>query len=251
MLNHYFRAERDGRIVSIGDITRNENGDKCNCFCAECGAPLTARLGHKDTNPKGHIAHFAHKSKSAECDAKKVNESSLHKLAKQILLEYKEIVLPPFEVIFSETKAFVNLSEANKQEISELSPELINKVLSKRNSERILFERIEAEVSKDIDKERRIDVVGISKCAEYYIEVTVTHRDEEKLNSIQLTEQGGYSPERRALQILEVLRLITDENHTLTQERLSELLHTYRAGKYQNDAPFESENTMRRAHPCG
>lgn len=70
---------------------------------------------------------------------------------------------------------------------------------------------------------------------------------EEKLNSIQLTEQGGYSPERRALQIIEVLRLITDENHTLTQERLSELLHTYRAGKYQNDAPFESENTMRRA----
>lgn len=55
---------------------------------------------------------------------------------------------------------------------------------------------------------------------------------------------GKYSTERRVLQIMEILRLLTDEEHSLSKEELFRLLYLYRNQKYHNGTPLESHNTL-------
>ena len=59
-------------------------------------------------------------------------------------------------------------------------------------------------------------------------------------------DRGKYSAERRTLQILEILRLLTDEIHSLSKEELSRLLYLYRTAKYENGTPPEAPNTLTR-----
>ncbi|EHO54036.1 hypothetical protein HMPREF9099_00514 [Lachnospiraceae bacterium oral taxon 082 str. F0431] len=56
--------------------------------------------------------------------------------------------------------------------------------------------------------------------------------------------RGKYSAERRVLQILDILKLLTDENHNLSKEELGKLLSVYRIQKYDNGTPLESPNTL-------
>ena len=53
-----------------------------------------------------------------------------------------------------------------------------------------------------------------------------------------------YNAERRTLQILEVLRILTDENHTIPKDELGRMLRLYRIAKYDNGIPLESPNTF-------
>lgn len=57
---------------------------------------------------------------------------------------------------------------------------------------------------------------------------------------------GDYTAERRTLQILDVLRLMTDEKHSLSREQLLKLLSLYRKAKYGNDTS-ESSNTFNKS----
>lgn len=57
-------------------------------------------------------------------------------------------------------------------------------------------------------------------------------------------KRGKYSAERRALQIMEILRLLTDEKHSLSKDKLCSLLQFYRIVKYNNGTPLESPNTI-------
>jgi DNA-directed RNA polymerase specialized sigma subunit len=56
-----------------------------------------------------------------------------------------------------------------------------------------------------------------------------------------------YSAEQRVLQILDILKKITDDNHTLSKKELIECLRVYRIAKYDNGTPLESTNTITRA----
>ena len=58
---------------------------------------------------------------------------------------------------------------------------------------------------------------------------------------------GDYTAERRAIQVLDVLKLMTDEDHSLTRDQLRELLSLYRKVKYANDTSLESSNTFNKA----
>lgn len=58
---------------------------------------------------------------------------------------------------------------------------------------------------------------------------------------------GDYAAERRAIQVLDVLKLMTDEDHSLTRDQLRELLSLYRKVKYVNDTSLESSNTFNKA----
>lgn len=40
-------ALREGNLVHISDISKNEKGLGCNCRCIECGEILIARIGEK------------------------------------------------------------------------------------------------------------------------------------------------------------------------------------------------------------
>lgn len=57
-------------------------------------------------------------------------------------------------------------------------------------------------------------------------------------------DRGKYPAERRALQMLEILKLLTDETHTLSKDELRRLLSLYRIAKYDNGTPLESLNTI-------
>ena len=60
----------------------------------------------------------------------------------------------------------------------------------------------------------------------------------------EVSDKGKYSAERRALQLLEILKMVTDEEHFISKEMLGRLLKEYREAKYQNDTKLESDNTL-------
>lgn len=57
-------------------------------------------------------------------------------------------------------------------------------------------------------------------------------------------DRGSYSPERRVLQIMEILCLLTDEEHSLSKSELGEMLCLYRIAKYHNETPLENPRTL-------
>lgn len=78
----YGRHVQTDRILHISEVDR---GLACGCVCAACGADLIARRGEV------RLPHFAHNS-TAECVG--AYETTLHKLAKQIIADRMEIYLP-------------------------------------------------------------------------------------------------------------------------------------------------------------
>lgn len=57
-------------------------------------------------------------------------------------------------------------------------------------------------------------------------------------------DRGKYSAERRTLQILDILKTLTDESKSLSKDELMNLLKKYRIAKYDNGVPVESPNTI-------
>ncbi len=55
---------------------------------------------------------------------------------------------------------------------------------------------------------------------------------------------GGYSNTRTVIQILDMLRLVTDQNHTISKSELREYLRKYRVLMYGNNTKPEAENTI-------
>lgn len=78
---------RDGRIVFISEILPEENGDQCGCICPNCRRALQARTLGKKRRP-----YFAHIRDA--CDTKAARETALHMLAKELLSETKNVLLP-------------------------------------------------------------------------------------------------------------------------------------------------------------
>lgn len=76
-------ALRDGVLVHIDDVT---NGNSCNCVCPACKQPLMARQGET------YAHHFAHQSNQV---CQYGYETSLHYMAKEIIQQAKQFLLPP------------------------------------------------------------------------------------------------------------------------------------------------------------
>ncbi|MBR3517093.1 MAG: WYL domain-containing protein [Lachnospiraceae bacterium] len=58
------------------------------------------------------------------------------------------------------------------------------------------------------------------------------------------SDLGSYATERTVLQIMDVLKMMTDEEHSLTCNQLKALLSLYRKAKYQNATNIESYNVF-------
>lgn len=72
----------DGRLAHISEVV---SGLDCRCRCAGCGGPLVARKGELKTH------HFAHHVDRA---CVKAWETTLHRLAKEVVSDEREIQLP-------------------------------------------------------------------------------------------------------------------------------------------------------------
>ncbi len=85
-------GKRDGKVVHISEIGPEENGKRCKCTCPYCGGELMAKLGNG-----GRQRHFAHMGET-NCDPTHAQQTGLHLLAKEILKENREILLPGWEI---------------------------------------------------------------------------------------------------------------------------------------------------------
>lgn len=81
-----FAEGKGGTLVNVESVPR---GKKCGCICPECRGPLIA---YKPRQSK-KMAYFGHEP-GAACDRPRALETMLHKLAKQLIEERKEVFLP-------------------------------------------------------------------------------------------------------------------------------------------------------------
>lgn len=81
-------------LVDISQITADESGLACNCFCPACGSPLQAKLPrlNKDFTPR-----FTH-HRTSECPY--ATEAALHLKAKEIIQEAGCIILPEVKAMY-------------------------------------------------------------------------------------------------------------------------------------------------------
>jgi hypothetical protein len=79
-LNVFAEDKSTGNIVHVSEVLR---GNACDCICIKCGNELQARKGEARRH------HFKHIT-DAECDG----ETILHKLAKKILSNNRQLALP-------------------------------------------------------------------------------------------------------------------------------------------------------------
>lgn len=96
------------------------------------------------------------------------------------------------------------------------------------------FVNEDAARSDNNDVERAIGILEIMRILEDR-NSAISEEMREELNKIaDGLEKERFDSQRLALQILKVLRLTTDEDHSITIEELKELLRTYRIAQYGN-----------------
>lgn len=130
---------RDSYIVHISEISEDQRGLKCNCVCPVCHEPLQARIGMK------RIKHFAH---SRNCP--NAAETALHMMAKDIVLNNRQILLPHVEFayeIIKPSKYFKYNHAKSEYFIKGIKPDLM--ISDGKNT---LF--IEIVVTHDVDDEK-------------------------------------------------------------------------------------------------
>lgn len=147
-----YAKDKNNQLVHIDAV---ENGGKCNCICPYCEKPLFAKNG-------GDIRehHFAH-YKGNECEH--AYETTLHMLAKEIIMEEQCIMLPP-----SDDKKFPsglvklhNLKEEQWDNVYGIRPD-IDGIME--NGERLIIEFF---VSHKVQRKKNDTIVNNNlKCIE-------------------------------------------------------------------------------------
>lgn len=162
---------RDGRLLQPDEVPR---GLACDCVCPGCGSKLVAHHGEKK------VKHFVHYS--AAC----INgfESAIHKAAKQVLLQSKQILVPPIyasEFLFdrgsnvdvSESQSiagrFIPIEDVEvEKDMGSVVPDLVVTALGKRLFIEIAYTHFVDEIKKSKLKELgvatlEIDLSGLSE----------------------------------------------------------------------------------------
>ncbi len=102
-----------------------------------------------------------------------------------------------------------------------------------------LTERPETE--EDKEKSVKISKISLDVCPN---KTSVFHMPNKPFTIPESPEREKYSAERRTLQILKVLHILTDEDHAISKDELGRMLRLYRMAKYDNGTPLESPNTF-------
>lgn len=148
---HY--AIKDGKAVHVSEV---DSGLECGCVCPFCNASLIAKKG----DVRAH--HFAHHNAD---DCEYGAETALHLMAKQLIADHKQVMLPAIEV---------------KECMPDLNGEYhqLSQVISAKVSE---FKDIEVEPYAD---SYRPDLTGFLVNDDVLdIEILVTHKvDDKKAN---------------------------------------------------------------------
>jgi len=146
LLLPFAKRVADAHLVSPDEVPR---GAACNCLCPGCDRPVIARQG---TEREWHFAH----AKGDACQ--QGYEVSVHEIAKQIIRQRCELLLPALDVAVSANDSF-------GQHIEERTH-----VLDAR-----MVHLDECKTSQKRD-EVTADVIGRIRDREILVEITVFHR---------------------------------------------------------------------------
>jgi len=142
---------KSGRMVSPSEV---ESGLVCGCQCPECDASLIAKKG------QFYQWHFAHHGAACEGGA----ETAIHRMAKQILMEEKQVELPAYNFTLG------------VEDPSGTKLQLLERMVEASLSQ---YDLVQLEVTKG---GRRPDAIGYGSCGgiEHRIEVFVHHAVDSK-----------------------------------------------------------------------
>ena len=130
-------AVRDGNIILVNDLSKDERGQNCRCKCPACDGDFVAKLG----DIKVH--HFAH-SKEA-CDEIIAYTTGLYKLIHQILGNGASFYVPSLVVKYHFSYKY-DLNDSNIRDHIEIVPdweEFEDNNLSLINGREIIFEKVD------------------------------------------------------------------------------------------------------------
>lgn len=95
------------RMVHIDSVQR---GLSCSCVCPGCGEPMIANQGEHNKH------YFSHERKpGAQHDLQKCYMSAMHRLAEQILVEKKMVMLPSYYKIFGSRRIMFDRVEVEER----------------------------------------------------------------------------------------------------------------------------------------
>ena len=150
----------DGKTVEINEVPRSlRKTPEWACTCPVCGDPFVAAMG-KRIDP-----YFRHKNKRLDyvCDIQHVNQTGLHKRAKEVIQEAQRFHLPAYTI------------DRDEIDLGNL-PAYIVKALP----EQYVYRRARWIRCHKVELEKRIsdivpDVVAYTPEGEYLIEICVTN----------------------------------------------------------------------------
>lgn len=94
---------------------------------------------------------------------------------------------------------------------------------------------------KEKGKHYAVSRTSLDECLLYVNALKVADNE---LCDEKVLDCSKYSAEERVLQILKVLRMLTDEEHSISKDELGKILSIYRKEKHNNATPLESPNTF-------
>lgn len=110
-----YGLDASGHLRHVDEVL---NGLRCECRCPGCGARLVAK--NQGANMR---SHFAHASGEA-CQG--AHESELHMLAKEILAEERELMLPPYGKVYDGgLQSFAEMEVEQRHDCSSLQPDVV------------------------------------------------------------------------------------------------------------------------------
>ncbi|MDX8399941.1 MAG: competence protein CoiA family protein, partial [Gallionellaceae bacterium] len=146
LLLPFARRLSDGKLVSPDEVKR---GRACNCVCPGCEDAVLAKQGTE------RVWHFAH-AEGEKCA--QGYEASIHELAKQMLRQRMDILLPALIATASEFDAYDRLLE-EREFVRRCRPVTLEKCQTGVNLNGI-----------------HVDAVGLRDGHQILIEITVFHR---------------------------------------------------------------------------
>jgi len=108
---------RNGELILIEDLSKEQNGLRCGCVCPACHEPFEARMG----DVRRH--HFAHSGEG--CDEVNAYLAGLYMLLSEYLTSGKPLCLPPVIIGFRFSAHYI-INENNVREHTWLQSESID-----------------------------------------------------------------------------------------------------------------------------
>lgn len=138
-----YAIEKDSlRLVCVDEVP---NGKACNCICPACGEKLVARNGGSKLSH-----HFSHMSGN-ECEY--ALQTTIHLLAKEVLSEIKEIMLPGYKFFGPQLVKLKDVEIEQRNDCKYIQPDLVG--ITERGV-RIL---IEIFVTHKVDDNKRKKII--------------------------------------------------------------------------------------------